>query len=108
MCSFFFFQAEDGIRVYKVTGVQTCALPICVGAADRRAPRRRRGPRRRGDLGVLGQGDLRLDQPASAGQASRRGRDLAGGCGGGGGPLGRCPRGGGGGGGGGRGPGTGV
>src|SRR3989454_10185123 len=27
--SFFFFQAEDGIRDYKVTGVQTCALPIC-------------------------------------------------------------------------------
>ena len=26
----FFFQAEDGIRDYKVTGVQTCALPICV------------------------------------------------------------------------------
>src|SRR5256885_12894306 len=26
---FFFFQAEDGIRNYKVTGVQTCALPIC-------------------------------------------------------------------------------
>src|SRR5688500_20377375 len=26
---YFFFQAEDGIRVYKVTGVQTCALPIC-------------------------------------------------------------------------------
>src|SRR5256885_222673 len=24
----FYFQAEDGIRVYKVTGVQTCALPI--------------------------------------------------------------------------------
>src|SRR5256885_7397234 len=23
-----FFQAEDGIRYYKVTGVQTCALPI--------------------------------------------------------------------------------
>src|SRR5256885_7374481 len=23
-----FFQAEDGIRNYKVTGVQTCALPI--------------------------------------------------------------------------------
>src|SRR3989454_8665141 len=39
---FFFFQAEDGIRDYKVTGVQTCALPISreglgltqVGAAD--------------------------------------------------------------------------
>src|SRR5256885_2673133 len=28
MASFFFFQAEDGIRDYKVTGVQTCALPI--------------------------------------------------------------------------------
>src|SRR2546426_9004286 len=28
MRSFFFFQAEDGIRDYKVTGVQTCALPI--------------------------------------------------------------------------------
>src|SRR5688500_20105696 len=27
---YFFFQAEDGIRDYKVTGVQTCALPICV------------------------------------------------------------------------------
>src|SRR5256885_10943324 len=27
-CLFFFFQAEDGIRDYKVTGVQTCALPI--------------------------------------------------------------------------------
>ena len=25
----FFFQAEDGIRDYDVTGVQTCALPIC-------------------------------------------------------------------------------
>src|SRR6266496_4865511 len=26
--SFFFFQAEDGIRDLYVTGVQTCALPI--------------------------------------------------------------------------------
>src|SRR5699024_11738330 len=26
--SFFFFQAEDGIRDRNVTGVQTCALPI--------------------------------------------------------------------------------
>src|SRR5256885_5508176 len=29
---FFFFQAEDGIRDYKVTGVQTCALPILSAA----------------------------------------------------------------------------
>src|SRR5690606_40283602 len=33
---FFFFQAEDGIRDFHVTGVQTCALPICA-------------PRERGD-----------------------------------------------------------
>src|SRR2546426_5225423 len=42
----FFFQAEDGIRDYKVTGVQTCALPIL-----RRACRARR-------LGVPGAPDL--------------------------------------------------
>src|SRR5688572_32067767 len=29
MFFFFFFQAEDGIRDLTVTGVQTCALPIC-------------------------------------------------------------------------------
>src|SRR5476651_770690 len=29
MLFFFFFQAEDGIRDIGVTGVQTCALPIC-------------------------------------------------------------------------------
>src|SRR5256885_12309433 len=28
----FVFQAEDGIRDYKVTGVQTCALPISAHA----------------------------------------------------------------------------
>src|SRR2546426_3480850 len=33
-CLFFFFQAEDGIRDYKVTGVQTCALPISCQHAD--------------------------------------------------------------------------
>src|SRR5438876_4940579 len=33
----FFFQAEDGIRDGRVTGVQTCALPIlfCMGAPVR-------------------------------------------------------------------------
>src|SRR5205085_9100539 len=29
---FFFFRAEDGIRDLTVTGVQTCALPICRAA----------------------------------------------------------------------------
>src|SRR3712207_8839265 len=32
MFYFFFFQAEDGIRDIGVTGVQTCALPICLTA----------------------------------------------------------------------------
>src|SRR5690606_25662445 len=32
--SFFFFQAEDGIRDFHVTGVQTCALPIYEPFAD--------------------------------------------------------------------------
>src|SRR5256884_5640220 len=31
---FFFFQAEDGIRDVAVTGVQTCALPICAQMRD--------------------------------------------------------------------------
>src|SRR5437762_10641883 len=31
---FFFFQAEDGIRDTSVTGVQTCALPICKGSIE--------------------------------------------------------------------------
>src|SRR5256885_16954055 len=56
--SFFFFQAEDGIRDYKVTGVQTCALPISATDLQQGAPgcdhegafgdrgRRRRGLRK--------------------------------------------------------------
>src|SRR5256885_1860532 len=34
----FFFQAEDGIRDYKVTGVQTCALPISAASLAALAP----------------------------------------------------------------------
>src|SRR2546421_7114496 len=33
--TFFFFQAEDGIRDLIVTGVQTCALPISMGRPSR-------------------------------------------------------------------------
>src|SRR3712207_7910293 len=61
----FFFQAEDGIRDIGVTGVQTCALPICLApdhphlgpslwpaaggrAAAAPAPRRQAMVRRRG------------------------------------------------------------
>src|SRR6266404_3136756 len=34
----FFFQAEDGIRDKLVTGVQTCALPICTSLASAKGP----------------------------------------------------------------------
>src|SRR5256885_6013823 len=47
---FFFFQAEDGIRDYKVTGVQTCALPIC---RKTRAGSRLPGERRFGSSSAL-------------------------------------------------------
>src|SRR6266487_5161796 len=58
---FFFFQAEDGIRDGRVTGVQTCALPI---SRDRQPARpRRRGRRRRGRGGGVAP---RQDRVASA------------------------------------------
>src|SRR5258706_7210898 len=34
---FFFFQAEDGIRDWSVTGVQTCALPISENIGKRKS-----------------------------------------------------------------------
>src|SRR5438132_14427453 len=46
--SYFFFQAEDGIRDHCVTGVQTCALPICdpnpAAASERLRPLLGDGP----------------------------------------------------------------
>ena len=39
-CFCFFFQAEDGIRDWSVTGVQTCALPI-YGSSPNGAPQLR-------------------------------------------------------------------
>src|SRR5262249_57177342 len=52
----FFFQSEDGIRDWSVTGVQTCALPISQGRDRRR--RQGRGVRLR-----------QHGAPASAGQS---------------------------------------
>src|SRR5688500_19065312 len=72
---YFFFQAEDGIRDYKVTGVQTCALPISHGVLDDAAhgPDLRPGPAgaREGD-DVEGAGVL--EQVAEIGRASCRER----------------------------------
>src|SRR5690554_3264399 len=42
--SFFFFQAEDGIRDADVTGVQTCALPIYVTRRTLRSSRPQPSP----------------------------------------------------------------
>src|SRR2546426_756429 len=49
-CFFFFFQAEDGIRDYKVTGVQTCALPIATAPEQSKESGRNSRNRRSGDV----------------------------------------------------------
>src|SRR5690606_39919773 len=69
-CYVFFFQAEDGIRDFHVTGVQTCALPICAGdtrciGGRRRARQPRSGRRTRNRLGRL--------RPPLAARGRRRG-----------------------------------
>src|SRR5262249_59599753 len=48
---FFFFQAEDGIRYWSVTGVQTCALPIFPPSRTAPAPGRDGGSGLRRDRG---------------------------------------------------------
>src|SRR2546426_11890081 len=82
--AFFFFQAEDGIRDYKVTGVQTCALPISGrrGRASRVPPVRRdaraasrsasRAPRARGHRGATSR--LPTDPPRPRSWRLSRGR----------------------------------
>src|SRR5690606_23447350 len=53
---FFFFQAEDGIRDFHVTGVQTCALPI-LSRTKEMGHRLSRIATRTGDDGTTGLGD---------------------------------------------------
>src|SRR5256885_12809657 len=71
--SYFFFQAEDGIRDYKVTGVQTCALPIWL-PRQRAAPRGRRR-RQHGDLLPHRRRRLRRARRARAGSGGGAGDD---------------------------------
>src|SRR5690606_40404311 len=60
----FFFQAEDGIRDFHVTGVQTCALPICL---DRRADLRGLAAAGRRVAGLRGGAQPRLTTALSGG-----------------------------------------
>src|SRR5262249_58626282 len=77
---FFFFQAEDGIRDWSVTGVQTCALPISLPSSPRSARRgakaRIQGTRPAGphlaDLALLPVVPAGSDQRRPAEQLSRR------------------------------------
>ena len=66
---FFFFQAEDGIRDWSVTGVQTCALPICTkcrgAAATRNGQCKKRGRCRNEKWSVKKAGALPQREPGS-------------------------------------------
>src|SRR4051794_41801608 len=70
---FFFFQAEDGIRDGRVTGVQTCALPIYPVPARIAAARGIRRRRAR-DGATEGTSMSRSRPPAKIGRASCRER----------------------------------
>src|SRR2546425_7011506 len=82
MC-FFFFQAEDGIRDKLVTGVQTCAIPICgavlaphpeevLEAARRHEDHPGAAPLEQGVGGDRGAVDEHVDRPALAAQRVHR------------------------------------
>src|SRR3712207_8611434 len=82
---FVFFQAEDGIRGIGVTGVQTCALPICervppLTGVDRQAlvqPARDDGPARELRAELRRDGDPSLvvhRMPVLAGERSEERR----------------------------------
>src|SRR2546427_10685376 len=67
----FFFQAEDGIRDLTVTGVQTCALPICFDQHEEEvADVRENDPAPHGG----GHGEDPQEDPEEIGRASCRER----------------------------------
>src|SRR3712207_2044459 len=77
---FFFFQAEDGIRDIGVTGVQTCALPICeamcvdperVGPGNLHVSERTRR-RPFGDLGAPANGCAEESKPVAKDRAAAK------------------------------------
>src|SRR2546430_5490858 len=66
--SFFFFQAEDGIRDLTVTGVQTCALPIYQLQPVSRCTRHDYLDRQRGSLSLVSGIEGCTAAPHGAGQ----------------------------------------
>src|SRR3712207_7506994 len=68
--SFFFFQAEDGIRDIGVTGVQTCALPIWGATCDPKA--RFSSSSVIGAAPASGAGNVRAGRCAAAGSHTRK------------------------------------
>src|SRR5690606_41090867 len=68
---FFFFQAEDGIRDFHVTGVQTCALPISSNPhLAAWAPRREVRIRRRAPNSVTSRSATRRSEERRVGKES--------------------------------------
>src|SRR5690606_25243074 len=76
----FFFQAEDGIRDFHVTGVQTCALPIMATQArpGRAGPLRPGLPVHQQRLAVVPEGapDGAEHEPSRELPRQRRGREF--------------------------------
>src|SRR6266498_4706950 len=66
---FFFFQAEDGIRDADVTGVQTCALPICTWYERKQLYRMTPGEDGAQRLWRVGDGDAFNLEPIDAAKA---------------------------------------
>src|SRR5688572_24894342 len=75
-----FVQAEDGIRVLTVTGVQTCTLPIyddaleLLGASTLLAPNNSRASSLRGPCGVTVTPAARSEERRVGKDCRRRGR----------------------------------
>src|SRR5215213_10741174 len=65
--SLFFFQGEDCIRGWSVTGVQTCALPIC-SPAHQRSPSHQPVP---GGGEVVGRRDVSRSEERRVGKECR-------------------------------------
>src|SRR5256885_1137608 len=78
VCFCLCFQAEDGIRDYKVTGVQTCALPISAGNGLPRREARGRGAGGRDGAGPRGRRHSRHGPPGPDATVGARAGGLSG------------------------------